>query len=82
MQKPTSTNDVQLALIQEAPVILVSLVVVVAMTILLMLHIIAIADADPIYYLVLSYFLSSGTARLVAAKMQSVTASTGQGNTP
>ncbi len=64
----TSSADVQLAIVQELPIISVSLVIVIAMTLLLAMHIIAIADASPIYYVVLTYFIGNGSARLVASK--------------
>ncbi len=77
VQSSTTSNDVQLAIVQELPTIAIGVIVIIAMTVLLTLHIIAIADATPIYYIVLSYFLQSGTARLVGRLSPGKMASTG-----
>jgi len=77
MQKPPA-DSLAIAIIQELPTLVISTVLIIVVTILLVLHVMLTVDAMPIFYIVISYFLANGNARLVANKtMLAVTQATG-----
>jgi hypothetical protein len=76
MQK--SNESVTLAFIQELPTLAIGTIVIIVLSVLMLMHIMLVSDALPIFYIIVSYFLANGSARLVANKsMQAVTQANG-----
>ena len=60
-------------LIEEAPQLLISLVLIIATTVLLVLRTVTVLEGMPLLILVAGYWIGNGSARFTAGKLASQT---------